>query len=75
MKIEYELGEEVWVLHDNKPKRGFVYSIVLTFEKEPLYNVYNSKVGGSMHYGDFNADKIGSTKRELLEKIFYYKED
>ena len=61
MKTEFEIGQEVWVIYNSRPRKGEVFNIVIS-EEGICYAIGL--------FGNRYEDQIGATKEELKDKIF-----
>lgn len=71
IETKYNIGDEVWFMHDNKAKRGTIIKIDVSLERD----MNSQNVGKSVQYSIFNfhAPYIGThlfhTKEELLNSL------
>lgn len=73
MKIEtkYNIGDEVWFMHDNKVKSGTIIKIDVVLERD----MNSQNVGKSVYYGLYNfispyiEQRLFPTKEELLKSL------
>lgn len=71
IETKYNIGDEVWFMHDNKAKRGTIIKIDVSLERD----MNSQYVGKSVQYSIFNmhCPYIGThlfhTKEELLKSL------
>ncbi len=63
---KYNIGDKVWIIHDNRALRSDIRSIIISAESPNAFEVKYS-----LHYGesDIPEDKLFSTKEELLKSL------
>ena len=71
IETKYNIGDEVWVMHDNKVKRGIIIKIDASLERD----MNSQNVGKSVYYGLYDfpypyiENHIFTTKEELLKSL------
>lgn len=81
MELEFKAGQEVWIMKNNQPLatkiRAVRYTETLELSKDAKTGAVTENVNTNTAYGTFadpqkscSADKIGSSKEELVSKIF-----
>ncbi len=73
IKTKFELGQEVWVMMNNRPIKLFIHIIKITAglnnDKKVIYGIeYN--LGNGSQGGNFREDAIHATKEDLKNSIF-----
>lgn len=75
---EYALGEQVWLLYENRAYKGKILNISKieypnTAAEKITYQVYFTKELGDIFYAEVKQENIFPTKEDLLEKILISK--
>jgi len=78
IKTKFNIGDEVWVIHNNKPICAMVHSIIITYRstmpKEEYYLSLNSNfLSYPSNLGErsiiFKPTELFKTKQELLKSL------
>ena len=71
IETKYNIGDEVWFMHDNKVKSGTIIKMCVVVERD-INSQYVSK---SVQYGFYNfnytyiENRLFPTKEELLKSL------
>lgn len=69
IKMQFSLGEKVYLMSDNRVTRGEIISRTYFEDKEEKENRYEIRVEGSSFSTTHPEEKLFKTKQELLNSL------